>query len=195
MSTSPDFGTGQLHDGATTPTGSVGSAAEAIDELAGLTLEEQEKQRAEWSTELARVEEEITTLRTVLQSKVRHASELKRKLGITVWKEMTEDVSQSLKNVKESNVFQRTESAVKTAAEKTSSLFSGITGGFTSKISQMKNSESFKSFEERVGSAYENVKTKVTTPRSGSISSFNEGQEHDDSVPASPTIPEKMEKS
>lgn len=54
--------------------------------------------------------------------------------------------------------FQKTESAVKTAAEKTSSLFSGITGGFTSKISQMKNSESFKSFEERVGSAYENVK-------------------------------------
>lgn len=56
------------------------------------------------SQELARVEEEITTLRTVLQSKVRHASELKRKLGITVWKEMTDDVSQSLKSVKESNV-------------------------------------------------------------------------------------------
>lgn len=50
------------------------------------------------------MEEEITTLRTVLQSKVRHASELKRKLGITVWREMTDDVSQSLKTVKESNV-------------------------------------------------------------------------------------------
>lgn len=34
---------------ATTPTGSVGSAAEAIDELAGLTLEEQQKQREEWN--------------------------------------------------------------------------------------------------------------------------------------------------
>lgn len=54
--------------------------------------------------ELARVEEEITTLRTVLQSKIRHSSELKRKLGITVWKEITDDVSQGLKNVKESNV-------------------------------------------------------------------------------------------
>lgn len=54
---------------------------------------------------MARVEEEITTLRTVLQSKVRHASELKRKLGITVWREMSDDVSQSLKTVKESNVL------------------------------------------------------------------------------------------
>lgn len=42
-------------DDVTTPTGSVGSAAEAIDELAGLTLEEQEKQRAEWSTVSFRV--------------------------------------------------------------------------------------------------------------------------------------------
>lgn len=54
--------------------------------------------------ELARVEEEIVTLRTVLGSKVRHASELKRKLGITVWKEITDDMNQGIKNVKESNV-------------------------------------------------------------------------------------------
>lgn len=39
-----------MNDGVTTPTGSVGSAAEAIDELAGLSLEEQEKQREEWNT-------------------------------------------------------------------------------------------------------------------------------------------------
>lgn len=50
--------------------------------------------------------------------------------------------------------YHKTESVFKATAEKTSSIFSG----FTSKISQMKNSESFKSFEERVGGAYENVK-------------------------------------
>lgn len=33
-----------------TPTDSVGSVGDEIDELAGLTLEEQQKQRAEWST-------------------------------------------------------------------------------------------------------------------------------------------------
>uniref|UniRef100_A0A1B0DQZ0 Tumor protein D54 n=1 Tax=Phlebotomus papatasi TaxID=29031 RepID=A0A1B0DQZ0_PHLPP len=154
--------------------GSVGSAVDVVDELAGLSIEEQERQKAEWSQELSRVEEEITTLRTVLASKVRHSSELKRKLGITVWKEITDDLNQGVKNVKESNVYQtvetkvgsltkavqdapiyqKTENVFKSTAEKTSSLF----GGLSSKISQMKNSESFKSFEERVGSAYENVK-------------------------------------
>lgn len=53
--------------------------------------------------------------------------------------------------------YHKTESVIKTTAEKTSSLFSG----FTTKLSQMKNSESFKSFEDRVGGAYESVKVKV----------------------------------
>lgn len=95
-------GSGKLSD--SSPAGSVGSASEAYNELAGLSLEEQEQQRAEWSQELARVEEEIQTLRTVLASKIHHSTELKRKLGITVWKEITDDVSSGIKNVKESNV-------------------------------------------------------------------------------------------
>lgn len=120
--------------------------------------------------ELARVEEEIATLRTVLTSKVRHASELKRKLGITVWREITDDVNHSLKTVKESNVYQKTESAIKTTAEKTSSILGGLTSGITSKLSQMKKSDSYRSIEERVGSAYENVKVIPTIPQNvGSI--------------------------
>ncbi|XP_065367211.1 tumor protein D52-like isoform X4 [Calliphora vicina] len=157
--------------GNTSPAASVASADIAA-EFAALTVEEQERQRAEWSQELARVEEEINTLRTVLASKTRHASDLKRKLGITVWKEITDDMNQGLKNVKESTVFQRTESVLKTTGERTASVFSSITGGISSKFSQMKNSESMRSIEEKVGSAYENVKTKVSTSRSGSVSSF-----------------------
>lgn len=117
--------------------------------------------------ELARVEEEITTLRTVLTSKVRHASELKRKLGITVWREISDDMNQSLKNVRESHVFQKTESALKTTAEKTGSILGGLTSGITNKLSQMKKSDSYRSIEERVGSAYENVKVCIAEPRIG----------------------------
>ncbi|XP_050326231.1 tumor protein D52 isoform X4 [Bactrocera neohumeralis] len=153
------------------PVASVASADIAA-EFAALTAEEQEKQRAEWSQELARVEEEINTLRTVLASKTRHASDLKRKLGITMWKEITDDMNQGLKNVKESSVFQRTESVLKSTSEKTASVFGSITSGITSKFSQMKNSDSMRSIEEKVGSAYENVKTRVSTSRSGSINSF-----------------------
>ncbi|XP_055379504.1 tumor protein D54 isoform X3 [Condylostylus longicornis] len=191
----------------TSPAHSVASADIAA-EFAALTTEEQERQRAEWSQELARVEDEINTLRTVLASKVRHASDLKRKLGITVWREITDDVNQGLKNVKESTVFQsveckvnevakavteapiyqRTESVLKSTAEKTSSIFGGITSGISSKFSQIKNSESMRSIEDKVGSAYENVKTKVSTSRSGSVSSFNDDN---NSRVTSPTIPEE----
>ena len=171
------------------------ASADIAAEFAALSVEEQEQQRAEWSQELARVEEEINTLRTVLASKARHASDLKRKLGITVWKEITDDMNQGLKNVKESSVFQtvehsvgnitkavqdapifqRTESVLKSTSEKTASVFGSITSGISSKFSQMKNSESMRSIEGKVGSAYENVKTKVSTSRSGSVTSFPDG--------------------
>lgn len=68
-------GSGKLSD--ESPAGSVGSASEAYNELAGMSLEEQEQQRSEWSQELSRVEEEIQTLRTVLASKIHHSTELK----------------------------------------------------------------------------------------------------------------------
>ncbi|KAJ0182439.1 hypothetical protein K1T71_001808 [Dendrolimus kikuchii] len=158
------------------------------DELAGLTPEQAEQLRAEWSRELARVEDEIATLRTVLQSKIRQSSELKRKLGITVWKEITEDVNQGLKNVKESQVYQKTESVIKTTAEKTTSILGGITAGVSQKLGQMRNSDSFRSIEERV----ETHSGKVAS-RSHSQQSFDEAlrdASRTASGAASPTIPE-----
>lgn len=57
--------------------------------------------------------------------------------------------------------FQKTESVVKATAEKTTSIFGGLGSGITMKLGQMRNSESFRSLEERVGSAYENVKVNL----------------------------------
>lgn len=45
--------------------------------------------------------------------------------------------------------------------QKTTSIIGGITGNITNKIGQMRHSESFRSIEEKVGSAYENVKVSV----------------------------------
>lgn len=59
--------------------------------------------------------------------------------------------------------YQKTESVIKSTAEKTTSIIGGLTGGITSKLGQMRNSESFRSIEERMGSAYENVKVKSAT--------------------------------
>lgn len=51
------------------------------------------------------VENEIQTLRSVLNTKLKTAHELKRKLGFSVWKEVQDDLSQGIRNVKESNVL------------------------------------------------------------------------------------------
>ncbi|VEN44866.1 unnamed protein product [Callosobruchus maculatus] len=70
-------------------------------DLSHLTEEEKEHQEKLWKEELAQIEDEIATLRTVLASKMRRSAELKRNLGITVWKEVSEDINQGIKNVKE----------------------------------------------------------------------------------------------
>merc|ERR1712107_695901 len=64
--------------------------------------------REEWKAELRKTEEEILTLRQVLTAKERHAAGLKRRLGITQWREFSEDMTQGLKNLQESATYKRT---------------------------------------------------------------------------------------
>ena len=40
-------------------------------------------------------------MRQVLTAKMKKSQELKRKLGITAWRELQDDISQGIKNVKE----------------------------------------------------------------------------------------------
>ena len=54
------------------------------------------------TTAHAQLEEEIATLRTVLSTKARQASELKRRLGVTAVTEMTADFYHGLQSIKES---------------------------------------------------------------------------------------------
>ncbi|TSK31484.1 Tumor protein D52 [Bagarius yarrelli] len=61
----------------------------------GLTEEEQE----ELHSELVKVEEEIQTLTQVLASKERHLAEIKRKLGITPFNELKQNLSKSWQEV------------------------------------------------------------------------------------------------
>ncbi|XP_023330140.1 uncharacterized protein F13E6.1 [Eurytemora carolleeae] len=111
----------------TSPTDSVIGA-----DFQGLSSEEQERQRDEWKAELSKTEEEILTLKQVLTSKERHAQGLKRRLGITAWREFSEDMTQGLKNLQESATYKRTSEnlifAKEIAKEKTASMWSGIAG-------------------------------------------------------------------
>uniref|UniRef100_A0A1B6M1S7 Uncharacterized protein n=1 Tax=Graphocephala atropunctata TaxID=36148 RepID=A0A1B6M1S7_9HEMI len=69
-----------------------------------------------------------------------------------------EKFEQVSKAVTDTPIYQKTESVIKTTAEKTTSILGGLGSGLTSKIGALKNSESFRSFEDKIGSAYENVK-------------------------------------
>lgn len=52
-----------------------------------------------------KTEEEIQTLRTVLTAKIKRSNELKRKLGITVWKEFRDEMESSIKNIQETTAY------------------------------------------------------------------------------------------
>ncbi|XP_076059909.1 tumor protein D52-like isoform X4 [Oratosquilla oratoria] len=130
------------------------------ENFSNLSPEDQEKQREEWKSDLVKTEEEIQMLRQVLGSKIKQAQDLKRRLGITVWREFTDDFNASLKSVRESQTYQKTAGALSAAGEKTSSLF----GGLGAKIGQIKETPTFKSFEERVGSAYNSARATAGLP-------------------------------
>jgi len=175
------------------------SSSEMYDNMANANLpspemdpEEKARQEAEWRDELAKLEEEILTLRQVLNSKVRHSTDLKKKLGITPMREFQADIKQGFQNIKESDAykktsekisavnasitesetFQKTNQALKNVGQKTSTAFSSF-GAYTSKkLGDVRNSNTFKSFEEKIGGAYSNVKTRM----SGSQSEQNFGE-------------------
>ncbi|KAK6112294.1 tumor protein D52 family protein [Brugia pahangi] len=102
--------------------------------------------------ELKKTEEEINTLRQVLVARQKHASDLKRKLGISPFTEFTADINHSLQHVRESQAYQ-----------KTSEVVTGTADTVKNKWNDMRNSSLFKSFESKLGTAYTNAKIAAST--------------------------------
>ncbi|XP_050952234.1 tpd52 like 2b isoform X7 [Labeo rohita] len=133
----------------------------------GLTEEEAEELRLE----LTKVEEEIHTLRQVLSAKERHASELKRKLGLSPLTEFKQNITKSWQDVQTSNAYKKTQETLSQAGQKTSAALSTVGTAISRKLGDMsnysirhsismptmRNSPTFKSFEDKVG----NIKYKV----------------------------------
>ncbi|XP_060627891.1 tumor protein D54 isoform X5 [Anolis sagrei] len=162
----------------------------------GLTEAEEEELRSE----LAKVEEEIGTLRQVLAAKERHCGELKRKLGLTPLDGLKQNLSKSWHDVQVSNaymktseklgewnekvtqsdLYKKTQETLSQAGQKTSAALSNVGSVISRKLGDMRahpfshsfssysirhsismpamrNSATFKSFEDRVGT----IKSKV----------------------------------
>ncbi|XP_023248673.1 tumor protein D54 isoform X6 [Seriola lalandi dorsalis] len=171
--------------------GAVGNSANPLPP--GLTEEEAEELR----TELTKVEEEINTLRQVLSAKERHATDLKRKLGLSPLNELRQNLTKSWQDVQTSNAYVRTteklgewnervtssdlylsasatlddithseaykktQETLSQAGQKTSAALTTVGTAITRRLGDMRNSATFKSFEDKMG----NLKYKVVGPR------------------------------
>ncbi|KAM6378359.1 tumor protein D54 isoform 6-T6 [Pluvialis apricaria] len=184
---------GLLSDAMTdVPVDSAASARTPAPE--GLTLAEEEELRSE----LAKVEEEIGTLRQVLAAKERHCGELKRKLGLTPLDGLKQNLSKSWHDVQVSNAYvktseklgewndkvtqsdfyKKTQETLSQAGQKTSAALSNVGSVISRKLGDMssysirhsismpamRNSATFKSFEDRVGT----IKSRVVGSRENS---------------------------
>ncbi|XP_065142188.1 tpd52 like 2b isoform X6 [Paramisgurnus dabryanus] len=166
----------------------------------GLTEEEAEELRLE----LTKVEEEIYTLRQVLSAKERHASELKRKLGLSPLSELKQNITKSWQDVQTSNAYKKTQETLSNAGQKTSAALSTVGTAISRKLGDMRalpfsnsfgnysirhsismpamrNSPTFKTFEDKV----ENIKYKVVGGRANgeSAHSPNESNPVQDNAP------------
>ncbi|KAB0404234.1 hypothetical protein E2I00_016802, partial [Balaenoptera physalus] len=152
----------------------VATQAPAVE---GLTDAEAEELRAE----LAKVEEEVVTLRQVLAAKERHCGELKRRLGLSALEGLKQNLSRGWHDVQVSNayvktseklgewnekvtqsdLYKKTQETLSQAGQKTSAALSTMGSAISRKLGDMRNSATFKSFEDRVGT----IKTKVVSGR------------------------------
>lgn len=124
-----------------------------------------EEEQEELRKELEKVEDEINTLSQVLAAKEKHLAEIKRKLGVTALTELKQNISKGLQDVASTTVYKKTTETLSQAGQKASAAFSSVGTAITKKLEDVKNSPTFKSFEETV----ETLKTKVggTKPAGG----------------------------
>ncbi|XP_076612389.1 tumor protein D53 isoform X7 [Chaetodon auriga] len=120
-----------------------------------------EEEREEIQQELAKLEEEISTLKQVLLSKEKQHADLKQKLGITPLNELRSNFSRGWHDMQTSTAYKKTSETLSTAGQRTSAAFSTLGSAITRKFGDMRNSPSFKSFEETVENTVSTIKTKV----------------------------------
>ncbi|XP_077208180.1 tumor protein D52-like isoform X2 [Paroedura picta] len=127
------------------------------DAAASVTEALSEEEQDELRRELVKVEEEIQTLSQVLAAKEKYLAEIKKKLGINTLQELKQNLSKGWQDVTATHAYKKTSETLTQAGQKASAAFSSVGSAITKKLEDVKNSPTFKSFEERV----ENLKYKV----------------------------------
>jgi hypothetical protein len=170
---------------------SIGSGGEDGIQLNGsaslqqnFTEEELEKQKLmeEYKEELVKIQEDIATLRLVLNDKLKRETELKTLLGVTFVAEIKQDFAEGLNQIKSTNAFQKaaqtftelgatvssneayqkTTASLKSASSKITPSFQQIGGAMKNSLGSLRNSTWFNSIESGLSSSLSSAKLKTS---------------------------------
>ncbi|XP_068087562.1 tumor protein D53 isoform X3 [Hyperolius riggenbachi] len=147
-----------------------------------------EEEKEELKNELAKLEDEIVTLRQVLAAKEKHLAEIKHKLGVSMMNELKQNFSRSWHDVQTHTArqedplsgqnaapekkslptsrYKKTQETLSQAGMKASAAITNVGSAIGKKLGDMRshsirNSPTFKSFEERVENTVTSIKAKV----------------------------------
>ncbi|NXM74901.1 TPD53 protein, partial [Serilophus lunatus] len=137
-----------------------------------------EEEKEELKIELAKLEDEISTLRQVLAAKEKHLVEIKQKLGISLMNELKQNFSKSWHDMQTTSAYKKTHETLSHAGQKATAAISNVGTVISKKFGDMRyrhlysirhsismpamrNSPTFKSFEEKVETTVTSLKTKV----------------------------------
>ncbi|XP_051472259.1 E3 ubiquitin-protein ligase RNF217 isoform X2 [Apus apus] len=133
-----------------------------------------EEEKEELKIELAKLEDEISTLRQVLAAKEKHLIEIKQKLGISLMNELKQNFSKSWHDMQTTSAYKKTHETLSQAGQKATAAISNVGTAISKKFGDMsysirhsismpamRNSPTFKSFEEKVETTVTSLKTKV----------------------------------
>ncbi|XP_069743021.1 tumor protein D53 isoform X2 [Narcine bancroftii] len=123
-----------------------------------------EEEKEELHEELAKLEDEIYTLRKTLIAKEKHLVEIKQKMGITPLNEIKHNLRKSWHDMQTSMIYKKTQETLNNTGQKASATLSNVRSKLTKKLGEMKNSPTFKSFEEQMETTVRGLKCKVGAP-------------------------------
>uniref|UniRef100_A0A8B9F7U8 Tumor protein D53 n=1 Tax=Amazona collaria TaxID=241587 RepID=A0A8B9F7U8_9PSIT len=109
----------------------------------------------------SQLEDEISTLRQVLAAKEKHLVEIKQKLGISLMNELKQNFSKSWHDMQTTSAYKKTHETLSHAGQKATAAISNVGTAISKKFGDMRNSPTFKSFEEKVETTVTSLKTKV----------------------------------
>ncbi|XP_075354785.1 tumor protein D53 isoform X2 [Mycteria americana] len=126
------------------------------------------------SSQWLMLEDEISTLRQVLAAKEKHLVEIKQKLGISLMNELKQNFSKSWHDMQTTSAYKKTHETLSHAGQKATAAISNVGTAISKKFGDMsysirhsismpamRNSPTFKSFEEKVETTVTSLKTKV----------------------------------